>query len=259
MKLRTLAGAAALALLSATSASAHGQNLLTSANNPSFESPDVSFVGLSAPPWVLDGPQTLQDIPPFGLVPVIAGTGIFENPADPDPSRLANADGSQIAYIFANSFADVITGQVKDHSFTQVLTGTTYQSGQKYELRVDVANATSVPPADSVLTLALFSHDPTNAVADQILSSIPITAAQLNGETLDPFSTTTDAIAGAAIGKEIGVRISTHTAPATPSLTGQFDFDNVRVTIVPEPTGAAALLCGGLLAAGLRRRNRQVR
>src|SRR5215204_3760618 len=68
-------------------------------NNPSFERPDTTFVSIVADKWELTGPKTIVDIPPFGSVPIVAGTGVFENPPPGDAGRLAGADGSQIAYI----------------------------------------------------------------------------------------------------------------------------------------------------------------
>lgn len=256
MNVRKMLAAGGIGVASMASV-ASAQNLLGPENNPSFETPDTPFVDIQAPPWVLTGPRTLQDFPGAPQpVLIVAGTGIFENPPPSDPSHLANATGSQIAYIFANSFADVPTGEVRDHAFTQVLDDT-YVAGQQYRLTVDLANASVPPPSNSVLTLALFAYDSANPGVELPLASTAVTPAMLNGETLEPFTATTAAIAGGAAFKQVGVRISTHTDPTVASATGQFDFDNVRVTVVPEPvTAATAGLLGTALLAGRRRRRR---
>src|SRR5687768_3068173 len=99
--------------LAICAAAASGQpNLLDSSDNPSFETPDIDFIGLVAPPWALTGPRQLVDVPGVGVVPVVAGTGIFENPASGSAGRIEGAHGTQLAYIFANTFADVITNEV---------------------------------------------------------------------------------------------------------------------------------------------------
>jgi hypothetical protein len=54
--------------------------------------------------------------------------------------------------------------------------------------------------------------------------------------------------------KHIGIRISTQTTPKTPAATGQFDFDNVRLTVIPEPASASMLVLAGAIALGARRR-----
>jgi hypothetical protein len=260
MNLRTslLGTIAALALVCGSFNPARGQNLLDSNpasptfNNPSFELPDVAFVGVQTDKWTLTGPTQLVDFPPFGVVPVIAGCGIFENPAG--AGHLDGADGSQIAYIFANTINDVMTSQPVDHAFTQVLPRT-LAAGEQYRLTVGVANATAAPPPNSVLTMSLFAFDSANPTVEQLLASTPVsnTNGQLNGVSLTDFSAMTPLIGGAAVGKQIGIRISTHTDPTAASAQGQFDFDNVRLTLVPEPAGAA-LLAIGAFAAGRRRR-----
>ena len=225
--------------------------VLTPADNPSFESPDTTFIDLTAPPWVLTGPTHLVNVPPFGLIPIVEGAGIFENPPTVPGGRITNADGSQLAYIFANSSADFFSGQVMDHAFTQVIDDTV-QAGETYTLTIGFANAQSAPPADSVLTMSLFAFDSGDS-SEQLLASQTVTAADLNGLTLTDFSAQTVPIAGSAIGKQIGMRISTHTLEKPASATGQFDFDNVRLFVTPEPSSAAICTIAMLAMCGRRR------
>ena len=260
MNLRMIGGFAAAAL--ATSTVAFGQNLLDSNpasptyNNPSFESPNVDSVGIGADKWLADGPT----IDPGLGFPVLAGAGVFENPTD-DPNtvgpdgHLENMDGTQAAYLFARSFADSQSGQVKDHSFTQV-TQILAQAGAQYQLSVGVANAGSAPPPDSTLTISLFAQDGATEIplASAAIKNDGVTSPALNGLAFVDFFATTDPIAGAAVGKQIGIRLQTRTDAQAPSVNGQFDLDDVQLTIVPEPAGLVLFAGGAALLAGRRRR-----
>jgi hypothetical protein len=238
-----------------------GQNLLDSNpgsptyNNPSFESPDTPFVNTTADKWTTSGPTQLVDIgPPFGTVPIIAGCGIFENPPTVPGGRISGADGSQLAYIFANSIPDSLNGQVMDHAFTQV-TSLTLQAGKQYQLTMGVANAQSAPPPDSVLTMSLFAYDAANPGVEQLIASKQITNnGDLNGLSLTDFSAPSGVIGGSTIGKQIGIRITTHTDPRPASSTGQFDFDNIRLTLIPEPGSALMLASAAFLTLRSHRR-----
>jgi hypothetical protein len=243
----------------AFAASALGQvNLLNSDpgsptyNNPSFETPATTFVNLTAPPWELTGPRVLQDIPPFGVVPVTVGTGIFANPATVPAGRIGNVDGNQLGYIFATTYNDVITGQPTDHAFTQ-RTGITLQAGREYGLVVGFAHAQSQPSPDSVLTMSLFAYDPASPAVETLLATESLTVANVNGVSLTDFDAVTAPIGGSNVGKSIGIRIATHSNPsATPAQTS-FDFDNVRVYI-PEPASASILGGVAVFVFGPRRR-----
>lgn len=236
-------------------------------NNPSFERPDIDSVSPGADHWDVTAPSILVNLPPFGVVPVQAGAGVFENPDPSASNHLNNMDGSQAGYLFANSSADVLPpNNVIDHSFTQV-TQLTYQAGEKYLLEVGVALAGSPPPSDSLLTISLFAVDGSAPGGEILLASRLIqndgsarskndAGSGLNQAGFIDFTATTDTIAGAAIGKPIGIRLLTHTAPKAPSISGQWDLDNVRVSQVPEPVGIALLGVAGLNLS--RRRVRSV-
>src|SRR5688500_17623271 len=141
-----------LAACAGSAASAFGQMNLLDAdensptfNNPSFERPDTTFVSIVADKWELTGPKTIVDIPPYGSVPITAGCGIFENPPEGDAGRVGGADGSQIAYIFGNSFTSAEPGDpTVDHAFTQH-TQLSLLAGKEYELAIAFANAQAVP------------------------------------------------------------------------------------------------------------------
>ena len=263
MNLRMFGGFVAAGL--ATTTVTFGQNLLDSNplrptyNNPSFESPDVAAVGLGAAKWTADGPT----IDPGLGFPILAGCGVFENvPDDPDTpgsdGHLENIDGTQAAYLFARSFPDFSTGQVKDHSFTQV-TQILAQAGAQYQLSVGVANAGAAPPPESTLTISFFALDGSTEIplASTAIKNDGVTSPGLNGLAFFDFFATSGPIAGAAVGKPIGIRLQTHTTPQNPSITGQFDLDDVQLTIVPEPAGLALLAgAAGVLGSRCGRRRR---
>ena len=201
-------------------------------NNPSFESPDTTFVSIVADKWELTGPKSIVDIPPFGSVPIIAGCGIFANPDD--SRHLAGADGSQLAYIFGNSFTSQEPGDsTVDHAFTQH-TQLTLAAAKEYELTIAFANAQSVPGPECALTMSLFAFDSSNPSAESLLASKTITSAELDTVTLTDFPVFTAPVSGATIGKQVGIRVSTHSPVSPFPGGGQFDFDNVRLSIA-EP------------------------
>jgi hypothetical protein len=227
-------------------------------NNPSFETPDVpegpTSVSLAAPPWTLTGPRILFDLgPPIGQVPINPGCGIFDNPSS-GGGQIFNTHGDQLGYIFANSYPSAVPGDPTDHAFTQVL-NTVLQAGNAYGLVIGVAHAQQAPPPDSVLTMSLFAYDSSNPSNELLLASQEIDVSEINGLNLTDFTAVTAPISGAAIGKQIGIRISTHTDLKLPSATGQFDFDNVRLYI-PEPASASILGGVAIFLFGPRRRCR---
>src|SRR5262249_11367255 len=158
-------------------------------NNPSFERPDTDFVDITPEKWTTSGPRRIVNIPPFGSVPILAGCGIFENPETTGGGRLDGSDGTQITYIFANSMPDAVTGQVRDHAFTQIVP-VPLQAGQRYTLTMGVANAQAAPPPDSVLTMSLFAVNPGNPGVEIPLAARNISNnGETNGLTLVDFST----------------------------------------------------------------------
>jgi hypothetical protein len=225
-------------------------------NNPSFEQPDIPQFIPFAYSWEASGPAIPTGGPGSPLI--VAGCGIFENP--PTTGHLNGMTGTQAAWLFANSYVGFgPQSDPVDHAWTQV-TQLAFEAGKQYRLAVDVANAQSAPPLDSSLTISLFAQlDATTELplASYVLKNDGTT--DLNDDEFTTFHTDTAPIAGAAIGKPIGIRfLSASPVRNQPSFDGgQWDLDNVQLTIVPEPT-SLALFAGaaGLLATRTRRRTR---
>jgi hypothetical protein len=226
-------------------------------NNPSFERPDVQFAQNEVDAWTESGPNVLTDTP-GGTFPTRAGVGVFENPATAQEGRIAGADGTQLGYIFSHTLNDFFTNQPVDHALTQVI-GTTFNPGAHYQLTIGFANAQAVAGTDAVLTFSLFAYDASNPAAEQLLAFDTLTSSDLSGTTLTDFAATTPAITGDAVGKQIGIRIHTRTDPNSSSVRGQFDYDNVRLTVVPEPAGAATCVAASSAGLLLRRAGRRRR
>jgi hypothetical protein len=255
----------ALALSVPVPSIAWAANLLDPiANNPSFESPDIPFALNVMDVWHREGPGIFNPDNPSQTLPELLGIGVFDNPPN-DPQtpgadgHLNGADGAQVAYIFSHSlpegFPQTFSGAYKDHAVSQV-TSLTYDAGKQYNLTISFANATSVAsPTASVLTFSLFATTDPNATSGTIVASDTITSAELNQTDLVPFPIVTPAIAGGITGQFIGIRISTHSEPSDVlNSPGQFDFDNVQLTIVPEPASAALLVAGSMGLLATRRR-----
>ncbi|MGA2500116.1 MAG: hypothetical protein ABSH20_20450 [Tepidisphaeraceae bacterium] len=201
------------------------------------------------------------------------GNGSFENPAIPDAypyvgtpdtwdmpgyfqgsflnvTGIANVDGNQLAYILSS-------GQYGE-SFSQTLTGYTYEAGQQYTLSAGVCISAQSPlPTDRIsLAFVYFDDQSVPHVVGNELDIYNDLSTGLSTTALKPFMLESGYISDPAIiGKEIGVRIwTTGTAVANPAADGgYFDLDNVQVT-VPEP---AALGFVTLAATALIRPRRR--
>lgn len=213
--------------------------------NPSFESPSVPLAQLASPfpdSWATDGPVK-TDV--GGGFMVNLNTGIFPNTDASSPDHIDNLDGSQAAYIGAQ------TG----NEFTQVL-GSNFTAGTQYTLTVAVGRSYGQPP-DSTASLRIALYYTGTDLQRHLVTSQDIfndTATALSATHLADFSTTSSFLApdDAAINQPIGVLLTT-TGPAG----GFFDMDNVRLTtVVPEPTSLCFVLIGA--SALLRRRNEQL-
>ena len=211
--------------------------------NYSFESPQVPPAQIASPlvqDWNTPGP-TLTEV--FPGVFVNANCVIFPNTPAGNPDSIDNVDGNQVAAI----------GTQSGNEFNQTLAAT-FAANTKYALTAGVARSlTRVPAATDRLRLVLFYLDAASQRQEVAAADIfNDAAAGISATHLKDFAANSITLAAGspAVGKPIGVLITTAGATG-----GFFDFDNVRVTAVPEPATAGALALGaGLLTASRRRR-----
>lgn len=178
--------------------------------NSSFESPPVDPNGFGALPFV-DG-WTEIDLDGEGST----NTGVFVNTAADSPDHVANAEGSQLAFL----------GSAQGNALEQDLEAT-FAVGHEYRLTVAVGVSGRFPPAmeapvDTV-ELVLYYHD-ANGPVD--IASHQVEASSLSSTLLQDFSVYLDAVRStdAWAGKPIGVAIRAGGLPG-----GFWDLDDVRL------------------------------
>jgi hypothetical protein len=178
--------------------------------NASFESPAIDPGGFPVLPY-LDGWAEL-DLDTLGST----NTGIFANTPEGSPDRVANADGTQLAFL----------GSQQGNALTQDLTAV-YQVGCGYRLTVAVSISGRFPPSageslDS-LELVLYYRNG-NQLVD--IARRTVEAAGLSFTQLQDLSAYLPPVApgDAWAGRPIGVAIR-----AAGQAGGFWDLDNVRL------------------------------
>ena len=189
---------------------------------------------------------------PFGI-PWLSTAGVFL-----DVNPYVNHVGNQAGYILG--FPQVTLFQDYDSSPTHDFNAT-FDVGQSYNLTIGVFGKPTLAPG-STLELSLYYRDGANQVTVGSTSiAYSLGAFPTNGPlNLVDYQVNVPTVeAGDAwAGKNIGIQILS-TTPLQMATGGNWDFDNVRLTTVPEPSSLAllALGAGGLLlfrARCLRRR-----
>jgi hypothetical protein len=233
----------ALALSSCAALVAAAQSLPVA--NPSFESPQVP-PGFPAS-TVVDGWQKNPPPPPeWGITPDQWDqmAGIFPNPAAGQPRHIVNADGTQVAFVFA----------VPGVALTQ-LTANTFTAGLGYTLDVGLRGGGALTPGTQFY-VGLFYTDGTSrtAVASTVVSA---TDELTNTDTLRTISVALGTVSktDAWSGRQIGIELSA-LSPNGAQGIAYWEADSVRLTAVPEPS-VWALGATGLLALGAATVNRR--
>jgi len=217
--------------------------------NGSFETPDTTFVTTVMTPW-----NKTPVAPGYTATEWDQAEGIFENTAAGQPSRINNAHGSQIAYMFANPtlgiYQDLTSADAK------------FQPGFAYDLTVGVGSGYTYPLADgTVLRLALYfvtSPGGTEGLTEArqvAFTDVVFSAATFPGYDLKDVTVHVPGVAAgdAWAGNFIGVKIVAITD--SPPTGATWSIDNVRLTstAVPEP-GVWGVLALGLGTLCVRRR-----
>jgi len=119
------------------------------------------------------------------------------------------------------------------------------------------------PPDSAELTVRLFYGSVANALDDNFLvDSWSVTAADLeinhlkSPDNLVPGGWVTDPVTGNAVGQPIGISFTVTQGVTLEDNTSTFNFDEVSIEQIPEPTTAALLALGGFVLAQRRRRSR---
>lgn len=245
----------------------------------SFESPDLTYQYFN--PFMND--FGWQETGPFGSQQGFDGrldTGVFYNyvyvpvppnivpianpspipnpfdPAPPDyvinPEYVTGVDGNQVGFISAIADYDDFDGNGTDDyepvSTYRILDATPYQTGQTYRLLIALSKSGrpgQIPPDTAQLAVE-FIYDDGSGVTT-VGSPLLVTAGELTSNALSEYYLDLLNIPLAAVGQNIGVRLR-----PTNSLGGNFTFDNVRITTVPEPATA----CVFVTLLSLRRHRR---
>ncbi len=178
--------------------------------NPSFESPAVDLTGFPVLSYV-DGWREL-DLDTLGST----NTGIFANTPADSWDHMANADGTQLAFLAS------ATGDGLEQDLAAV-----YREGRSYRLTAAVGTSSRYPPSAELpadtLVLAFYYLD--DNVAVDIVSQT-IEPAGLSSRRLQDFSVYLPPVKASDVwaGKPIGIALR-----SAGEAGGFWDLDNVRL------------------------------
>ncbi len=174
---------------------------------------------------------------PFGI-PWLGTAGVFL-----DVNPYMNHDGTQAGYILG--FPQVTLFQDYDSSPTHDFNAT-FDVGKSYNLTIGVFGKSTLAPG-STLQMSLYYRDGANLVTVGSTSiAYSLTAFPTNSplNLLDYSVNVPTVQAGDAwAGKNIGIQLLS-TTPIEMATGGNWDFDNVRLSTVPEPASLALLTLG---------------
>lgn len=212
--------------------------------NPSFESPGVpdGFPAIT----IIDSWQKTPD-PGFPPGQWDQLSGLFENAPVGDPRHIENADGNQVAFLFA----------VAGVGISQQL-GDTFAAGVSYELSLGLRGGGALTPG-TTFQIGLFYMD---GVTPVTLASTVVTATAEFTTTTQLFEVTATTApvqpGDAAVGKPIGVQLLAASNNGAAGIA-YWEADKVAVTAVPEPETYALFFGGALLGGAVWRRCRSSR
>lgn len=212
--------------------------------NHSFE----SQLAPNSPPYVnvfVDNWQKIAEPayfdPIFGGfgIPWFGTAGVFL-----DINPYVNRIGAQAGYILAFPQVTLFQDFSTSPSFTA-----TYEVGKSYDLTLGVFGKSTLAPGSTLLMSLFYRDDANNKVT---VGSTTITYSAAAFPTSGPlalvdYSVTIPTVQAtdAWAGKHIGIQLES-TTPLELTTGGNWDFDNVRLTAVPEPTSAALLGLGAM-------------
>ncbi len=185
---------------------------------------------------------------PFGI-PWVGTAGVFL-----DVNPYANHQGTQAGYILG--FPEVTLYQDYDSSASHDFNAT-FDVGKSYNLTVGVFGKPTLA-LGSTLELSLYYRDGTNrvTVGSTSISYSPASFPTNGALSLIDYQVNVPTVEASDswAGKNIGIQLLS-TTPLEMSTGGNWDFDNVRLSAVPEPASSLILTLGlgGLIFLRARR------
>lgn len=188
---------------------------------------------------------------PYGI-PWIGTAGVFL-----DVNPYVNHEGSQAGYLL--SYPQVTLFQDYNSSPTHDFNAV-FEVGKSYNLTIGLFGKSTLAPG-STLLLSLYYRD---ALDNKVtVGSTTVTYSAANFPETAPLNLVDYAVnvppvlaSDAWAGKHIGIQLES-TTPLAMSTGGNWDFDNVRLTAVPEPASLTLLMLGAAGLLGLRTRRQR--
>jgi len=201
--------------------------------NFSFESQPTAFADPHVDFWQKPPAPANFDTNVFGAWENLAG--VFQNSPSGDAGHIANADGNQLAYLFAYPqmalFQDFNStdwsNAAPTHSFNAL-----YKPGRSYTLTVGITSSSVQPlTPGSTLQLSLYYRDGSNNMVTLATTIVTYdTNVFSNLTNLIDFAATVPEVKPTDpwVGNNIGIQFQSTVAPNL--IGGVWDLDNVRVT-----------------------------
>ena len=200
--------------------------------NAGFESQPTTFAVPQIGAWQKTAQPGTFDTNTFGAWDNLAG--VFMNPPAGYPGSIDNADGGQLAFLFAYPQM----GLFQDYNSTDWSGATThafaatFEPGRSYHLTVGLTSSSYEPlAAGSTLRVSLYYRDPASNAVTVASTNVTFDPAVftnlshlLDFQVTVPTVNATDAWAG----QHLGIAFESTAAPAL--IGGVWDLDHVRLT-----------------------------
>jgi hypothetical protein len=210
--------------------------------NGSFESPATLFVDPRIDSWQKAPQPASFDTNLFGVWDNLAG--VFLNTAPTNADRIDNADGNQLAYVFAYPQVAIF----QDYSSTDWSNSTPthafnarFETGKAYKLTVGITSSSQEPlNPGATLQLSLYYRDSSGNPITVAASTVTYSTNVFTNLThLLDFSLTVPAVkvGDPWAGQNIGIQFLSTVDPS--AIGGVWDLDNVRLSeFIAVPNGS---------------------